>query len=299
MKPIDKFIDVKTIYPFADNDSQYIDYVWNIVMGIMPDVDEENHLECSYSMPIFKKRYNERLIKMPFTYEEYIANEDIQETIKGLGYDIDKFWFALLFVWDYCEGECFQALELMNDPYLDLILFPKAILEHDHENRNPLNEEVNFDKELKITLQVGNKTVYTIENPNSIKYIAMECQRLSKEIESHINEIEYDKMFTFRKKGTHRSSSNSFQIYLFYKLFTILFNTWGMPKKKIRSGKGEVSYSRLFLISKLIYLTRISNNDEFYYEPTTLKGYVSRYKNRSVRTRGITNRIYRNFDKGE
>ena len=72
---------------------------------------------------------------MPFTYEEYIANEDIQETIKGLGYDIDKFWFALLFVWDYCEGECFQALELMNDPYLDLILFPKAILEHDHENR--------------------------------------------------------------------------------------------------------------------------------------------------------------------
>ena len=51
-----------------------------------------------------------------------------------------------------------------------------------------------------------------------------------------------------------------------------------MPKKKVRSRNSDVSYSRTFLISRLIYLTRISDNEEFYYDPNTLKGYMSRYK---------------------
>ena len=64
-----------------------------------------------------------------------------------------------------------------------------------------------------------------------------------------------------------------------------------MPKTKIRSRNGEVSYNKLFLISRLIYLTKISENEEFYYEPSTLKGYMSRYKNKGIK--GRINSIYR------
>ena len=52
-------------------------------------------------LPLFIRRYNQNKLYGNFTYEDYIANEDIQNTLKGLGVDIDKFWFLLLFIFDY------------------------------------------------------------------------------------------------------------------------------------------------------------------------------------------------------
>lgn len=298
MKPIDKFIDVDNIYDFADRDCEYTDYVWKLAMTIMSDVDEENEIYCCYSMPIFKKRFNDRLIKMPLSYEDYINNTDIQETIKGIGYDVDKFWFALLFIWDYSQGECFQAPELTDYSCRELSLLAALIQKHEIGNKNPLNEIVEFDKDIKLNVQIGNKTVLTIETTNAIKFLGNLCKTSSEELYEKMDSDEVAEMFTLRKKGTFITRSNSYQIYIFAKLFNSLFNQWGMPRKNIRSANNQTSYSKQFLISRLIYLTRISDNDEFYYEPTTLKGYLSRYKNKGIKA-DATNRIYRNFDKGE
>ena len=298
MKPIEKFIDVDNIYDFADRDYEHTDYVWKLAMTIMSDIDEENEIYCCYSMPIFKKRYNEGLIKMPLTYEDYINNTDIQETIRGIGYDVDKFWFSLLFIWDYCQGECFQVPELTNYSCGELSLLAEIIQEHEIGNRNPLNEVIEFDKEIKLNVLIGNKTVLTVETANAIKFLGNLCKTSCDELFEKMGNDEVAEMFTLRKKGTFTTRSNSYQIFIFAKLFNSLFNQWGMPNKTIRSGKNQISYSKQFLISRLIYLTRISDNEEFYYEPTTIKGYISRYKNKGIKA-DTTNRIYRNFDKGE
>ena len=74
MRPIEKFADIECIYNFADKEEQYTEYVWKLAMFLAPAQKEDEPFEYSYAMPIFKQRYNDRLIKMPWTYEEYIAN---------------------------------------------------------------------------------------------------------------------------------------------------------------------------------------------------------------------------------
>ena len=53
--------------------------------------------------PQFEYRYCTGKIKMPFAKADYLANDDIIATVKGLGLDVEKFWFALVFIYDYVE----------------------------------------------------------------------------------------------------------------------------------------------------------------------------------------------------
>lgn len=48
--------------------------------------------------PQFEYRYCTGKIKMPFAKSDYLANDDIIATVKGLGLDVEKFWFALVFI---------------------------------------------------------------------------------------------------------------------------------------------------------------------------------------------------------
>ena len=57
--------------------------------------------EC---MDIFKDRYNSHAFLEKFTYEEYIKNKDIQNLVKHLELDVDKFWLLILFIFDYCSS---------------------------------------------------------------------------------------------------------------------------------------------------------------------------------------------------
>ena len=44
-------------------------------MFLKPAQEDDEPFECSYAMPIFKQRYNNRQINMPWTYEEYLKNQ--------------------------------------------------------------------------------------------------------------------------------------------------------------------------------------------------------------------------------
>lgn len=112
MNPIDKFTNIDAVYPTTDarEEDIILDYVWNFAMLIHPAepkiIDERFALEGSCAISTFKRRYNERLIKTPLTYEDYKNNIEIKKAISALQLDIDKFWFAILFIWDYVDGEC-------------------------------------------------------------------------------------------------------------------------------------------------------------------------------------------------
>ena len=85
-----------------------LEYREAIAVKYVPDVDidpatGERYVCGTTALPLFIRRYNQNELYGNFTYEDYIANEDIQNTLKGLGVDIDKFWFLLLFIFILVE----------------------------------------------------------------------------------------------------------------------------------------------------------------------------------------------------
>lgn len=85
------------------------------------------------ALPLFIRRYNQNKLYGNFTYEDYIANEDIQNTLKGLGVDIDKFWFLLLFIFDYTCGTCLDGMKATGIGIEQLTKFAKAIADNHKE----------------------------------------------------------------------------------------------------------------------------------------------------------------------
>lgn len=73
MNPIDKFTNIDAVYPTTDarEEDIILDYVWDFALLIHPAepkiIDERFALEGTHAISTFKKRYNERLIKMPLT----------------------------------------------------------------------------------------------------------------------------------------------------------------------------------------------------------------------------------------
>ena len=291
MNPIDKFTDLEAIYNFVDKEDKYTDYVWRMAMLLRSNMEEdEDFFECSYAVPIFKQRYNERLIKMPLTYEEYVNNKDIQGTITGLGYDIDKFWFALLFIYDFCQTECFNSKEAEISPFGDFSKLTEIVNKNLSNGTNPLEENIIFSKDIKLEIKVANRVVHTIKTPNAIKYLADCSNQCCEKLLILLEKEENSPMFNYKIKDELTIESQSYHIFLFTRLFYCLFTELGKPKKQIRSRNSDVSYDRLFLISKLIYFTQISRNEELLYSSSTLKGYMSRCRNKGWKWKW--NKIY-------
>lgn len=130
----------------------------------------------------------------------------------------------------------------------------------------------------------------TIQHPNTIGYLLSLCE---KSFQSFCD-MELEDMIAMCEvplKETNNTESNSSQI----RYFTLLFKSMLQPfpngimtTQKRRSRSNEVSYNVTFLISRLIYLTGISPNEEFNLDERTLKGYLS---NKSKLT-NVKNRIY-------
>ena len=60
---------------------------------------------------IFQERYNSGEIPCQYKYEDYIADKDLQATIKGLNLAPDAFWLLVMFCLDYACDVCFSGYE--------------------------------------------------------------------------------------------------------------------------------------------------------------------------------------------
>lgn len=304
MKPVDKFTDLDTVYwIYVGKEDEVLDYVWNFATKIHaaePMITEDGYqFEGSYAISTFKTRYNNELIKMPLTYEAYKANKDIQTAITNLRLDVDQFWFALLFIWDYVDGRCWQASECGDYPIKEMKDLIKALSQYEEApEANPLTDIIHFKEEVALSLQVKNKSIYTIKSPNTIKFLLTCCQDYLDKVETicvddvnGLNQFNDNAgMFTHPIYDTQVTASTTKRICLFAQTFQLFFDL--MPSSSAyHCVKGKRNtHSVTFPISQLIYLTGISNNENFYVDKTTLKGYLSKYKNLKW---SVVNNIYR------
>lgn len=300
MNPIDKFTNIDAVYPTTDarEEDIILDYVWDFAMLIHPAepkiIEERFALEGSYAISTFKRRYNERLIKTPFTYEDYKNNIEIKKAISALQLDINKFWFAILFIWDYVDGECWQAFERGDFPANEVDKLLQAIIQYEENpNANPLTEHIIFKEELSLSLQVNGKPIHTIETANAIKFILKCCQEHLDDLKpknefdtEHLNDnIE---MVSYHPAKQQITANTTKRICLFAQRFQLFFDTLSPSFSNYRKGERS-AYNVTFLISQLVYLTGISDNEEFLTDKRTLKGYLSKNKNMNW---NVHNNIY-------
>lgn len=290
MNPIDKFTNIDAVYPTTDarEEDIILDYVWDFAMLIHPAepkiIDERFALEGSCAISTFKRRYNERLIKIPLTYKDYKNNIEIKKAISALQLDIDKFWFAILFIWDYVDGECWQAFERGDSPANEVNNLLQAITQYEENpNANPLTEHIIFKEELSLSLQVNGKSIHTIETANAIKFILKCCQEHLDDLKpknefdtEHLNDnIE---MVSYHPAKQQTTASTTKRICLFAQKFQLFFDTLSPAFSNYRKGERS-AYNVTFLISQLVYFTGISDNEDFQTDKRTLKGYLSKNKN--------------------
>ena len=265
-----------------------LEYMEAIAVEYVPDVDidpatGERYVCGTTASPLFIRRYNQNKLYGNFTYEDYIANEDIQNTLKGLGVDIDKFWFLLLFIFDYTCGTCLDGMKATGIGIEQLIKFAKAIADN-HKEINQFG--VSFKKPITISVKVEGKHQIVIDNANAIGYLATTIINNLKEIEEHLWMQSQQVSIT-----TNAEEKESVQIWLFYKMFNDFFNLSPYNKLfNVRQKKGStISLSKTLLISRLIYLTKLSMNKNFSEDEFTLKGYIKQYKDKRIDT---VNSIY-------
>ncbi len=162
-----------------------------------------------------------------------------------MGIDIDKFWFLLLFIFDYACGTCIDGMKGYGAEIEQLKEAVKAIVEN-HKRT----------------------TEYGITFKNLIKKTILGC-RIKEE---HLPLQKKNKPFIYG------CSIRCF------KTFSICH-----PIKRRKKGEQGLSLSKIFLVSKLIYFTRLSTNTKFYESDENLRGYISLHKGRIINT---VNSIY-------
>ena len=68
----------------------------------------ERDKELNYTSYSFEKYFelksNHRQFKDSFK-DRFLSNEDLQNTIEAFGLDVSKFWYLLLFIYDYTEKD--------------------------------------------------------------------------------------------------------------------------------------------------------------------------------------------------
>ena len=168
-----------------------LEYVWEVANHFLPDYAETDTgmIPVESSAPaIFANRYAERNLSVEERYErskemktfkgtleeykkreyrklddsfkeKFLTNEDLQNTIEAYKLDVSKFWYLLLFVYDFIEDIGTNAPALNKSVLEDFSHFHATLLEA-----------------TSITLKKNNKKSYVVEREDTIRIIQAALQ---------------------------------------------------------------------------------------------------------------------------
>ena len=219
--------------------------------------DGQEYIDNGWMM-IFLNRMKHGKVDPPFKYEAFLDNEDIIATLEGYELDVDKFWFALLFIYDITMDFGINAADASKTDY-DILIEIDDYLQHHPQAVLYLSD----DKELRKSER------YETDSPlillNLRRFVKRELERYEEPPQLKVWTVD-----ALQRNYTESLCSAQQQV-LMYKLFKVLFDLLGLPD--LRAKKGEaVSYSKMLLISRIIYFCRLTSNESFTVESSPLKG---------------------------
>ncbi|MBS5527573.1 MAG: hypothetical protein KHX42_05385 [Prevotella sp.] len=266
-----------------DGETSQMRYVYDIMYG----EGEPNHnedwsvviypskvrlVDIPSAAEIFAKRYNTGQIICPYKYESYIRNVELQATINGLGLDADAFWLLVMFCFDYACSMCFDCS----------VIAPTR--GENIESLIQLLPDMNNSK-AKLSLKKGKEKI-EIESNETISLILEWIKRGYEQDKDSIrvNMVDVNKGISpFIDK---KDESDSVLIWYFAYQLKYFFDL--EPQFKGKRRKGDIaSLNKNLLISKLVYYTKLSKNENFKYSTDTLKSFFKQYKGKDMK--GLSN----------
>lgn len=283
--PIDKFhIDC-----YDAEEENLLEYITTVADKFCPDFIFESDgkpIPVDSQAPfIFKRRYNQQKLTGNFRYGEYMKtsitnDETIQDIIRALGIDPEKFWYLLLFVYDYVMGSTQNTTALKDSPIEEIEKFIEYV------ETNELSFDslrgIEHSKPMVLTIKKDREQKITITNPNTISLIASICKEAlpTLPINSLFNNEEADKEDV--------SKAMSIKIWLFTAMLRYFFEQYPQFANKRKTGNA-ITKSTLKFISKLIYFVKLTDNEDYNYDDENLRATLKQYRNYKINT---INRIY-------
>lgn len=213
----------------------------------------------------FLNRLRNGKIKPPFTYEAYLDNEDIIATLEAYELDVKKFWFVLLFIYDMTMDRASNLAEFRKSDY-DVLAEIRDYLENHPNTHLYLSDDKNIPKENRC------ETNSPLVLGEMLKYVKRYLARFERcpEQKEWVSVSFYN--------GHDKSLGSSHQQVFMYRQFETLFDLLKLPEKRAKKGE-TVSYSKMLLISRLIYFCRITRTESFTVDSSSLKGVLNAYGN--------------------
>lgn len=274
MKPIEKFS-----FQYIKEEYELLDYIYPVAQEYAPDFDYDEDtgktfMAMSQAPDAFKVRYNLGRLKGKFTVEGYMKNKELQDLLEALELDAEKFWYLLLFCYDYSWGKCIEGIELKEFPKEQIEKFTGAIYEN-YKGSGLLG--INFAEPVSITLKVGRKNI-VVDNKTAILCIAKFCA-------DGLENTDFEKMGSGYYIDISRSHAESFSVlaYYFSQMLIAAFNHQDHIKTKRKQG-ANLSDKEKMVISHTLYLTGIVSNESVIYDNSYLKSILKQYKDKEVNT---------------
>ena len=276
-------------YHKIEYEEPLLDYVEILAEKYKPISKED--FENGYYISRAKGDFAWRYIQNEFDksrLKNYLEDEDVQKTIKVFGYDIEKFWYLLLFVNDYSEGACLKGIKRNDSPIEQIDKLLKGIT----KNLEPLTDnkfDFSFKTPTKIVLE-GVKPKIIVDNPTAILWLTHACNEAMKNVHEN-SEMEHIPISrNINGKIEHNSVSNSQHIWYFAKMFLIFFGLEKPQEEKYLTNSGIISPNKMVFISRLVYLMGLTKNKKYLNsDNNNLKGLKSKYKDEDL---GMFNGIY-------
>ena len=299
MKPIDKF-------EWTLEEYEFLEYAitmntlcsYGNPYGWIPEIGMDN-LSCSETgfskkicpfpptIEIFSNRYNERKISEHLKYEDFLIQNEIQDLLEYFNLDKDKFWFMLLFAYDFAISICFNGVSVADSAHEQLQKFINAILPHIKQFDPQYGSS--FDTKIEMSIRVkGVKGTIKIDSQTALHFLADSCKKRIEE--EKLEEKPWMQYQEIQEEST--SLKDSPTIFFFANMFLKWFNSQERVYSKRRKGAKHSAKERI-LISRLIYFTHISTEEIWLTDDEILKSFLKQYKEADFWNR--TSNIYPEF----
>lgn len=263
-----------------------LDYVEILANEYEPlnQFDMESGYGITRGIGTFLYRYFGEEIDTSFK-SKFLADKNLLETITALGYDVDKFWYMLLFAYDYSNGMCFDGIEIGKSPKESLKELSAAIYKN-IKFFDKTNNATRFKSDAKIVLDIKGKRKISIGDPFTLYYLA---NLLLYELDEHdgnsfLSQRRTTGGFRLRNREIEgKSTSDAVHIWYFAKMLLKFFELKPPIKGKQKKGS-DISHNKKLFISRLIYIVGLSKNESFSDSDDTLKGFLKQYKDLEIKT---------------
>lgn len=212
----------------------------------------ERHKEMYNSNQSFEEYTKEKYYKLDTSFKDkFLNNKDLQNTIEAFGLDVNKFWYLLLFVYDYIEDFSTNAPTPHNNTLNEFNVF-NVKLEEATEIVLKKNGRKCYDTDREDIMKLIKTALdYFVNSYNAI--VKTDCT-----IEEQLEEIKKLGLDNYVSQRTipvdwkeQRTLDISYKKWYFAKMF--LFFLENRKAKTLPHVKEKVSKDKMLFVSRLIY----------------------------------------------